>query len=376
MNKFEFVGEIRPLKDSANFKALDIKDFPSGWQNKRLRFNMICGCNRHTLETAAGGWKDESKNVIYTFSAGSNGQRGQSMKVQWAERNDPEIIAQVANFRKFVVDLNMPGALKAAQDAGDDAAVELAKKRRKEFIAEADFVDYMAKLVNSDKIKGLKFKVVGAVEFQYNAVKGQFYRTFKVQKVYRAADDAQPSSDGTMDIFFTADCVSDMDFAAKKQYYVSGYTDFYDNIFKKTLFAPIQLVIDGNGDEKATKLAEGLRLKFAKAEEGKVRKIAVNILHLNGAQTRTITYDDLSEDEKESVDFGLVSLEELIRQYNREIIGERVVETRVIGLAKGYAAGSIEAPWEVSDLAEPVMETEDVVEDIFSDDGGDDIFDI
>lgn len=366
--KIEFTGTIKPLKDGANFKAYDVREFKSGWQNKRLRFNMICGNNAHIIEASSGGWKDEARNVIYTFSAGTNGQRGQKMQVKWADRNDPEVLDKVANFRKFVVDLNLPGALKAAQDAGDDAAIEMAKKRRREFIAETDFVDYLAKLVSSDKIANMKFKVVGTIEYQYNAVKGQFYKQFKVQKVYRAADDAVPTSTGTMDVYFTADCVSDMDFETKKQYYISGYTDFYDSNFKKTLFAPVQLVIDGNGDEKAAKFAEGLRLKFAKAAEGEVRKICVNVAHLNGAQTREITYDDLSADEKESVDFGLVTLEEMIRQYNNNIIGEKVTATVVTGLAKGYAAGSVEAAWDVSDLAEPTMEVADEVEDIFSDD--------
>lgn len=360
MNQFSFVGEIRPIKDSANFKGYETADFQSGWQIKKLRFNMICGDNRHLVEMSAGGWKDTSRNVIYTFSAGENGNKGEKMQVKWADRQNPDIIAKVANFRKYVVDLNLPGALKAAQEAGDEEAIEAAKKRRKEFISEVDMVEYLYKLVSSDKLKGIKFRVIGNIEYTYSANKNQFYRSFTIQKVYRAADDAEPASIGTIDTYFSKGCIDDSAFDENKKYYVSAYTQFYENNnFKANIFAPIQLVIDANGDDKAAKMAEGLKKKFEKADSDEVRKICVAVKFLDGAQRRDISYDDLTDDQKESIEWGLTTLEDIKKELNNGVYGDHITATQVIGLARGYSGGSVDTAYTVDDLALPTIDAEE-----------------
>lgn len=373
-NQFSFIGEIKPIKSTDKFQAYEERTFGSGWLIKRLRFNMICGDNRHLLEISAGGWKDTSKNIIYTFSAGTNGAKGDKLQVKWADRNNPDIVAKVANFRKFVVDLNLPGAAKAAEESGDEAAIEMAKKRRREFISEIDFVDYLNKLVNSDKIANMKFRVIGNVEYTYSASKNTFYRSFVIQKVYRAADDAEPTSIGTLDVFFGEGCIDDSAFEDKKKYYVSGHTMFYENnTFKKDIFAPIQLVIDANSDEKASKIAEGLKRKFDRAEGDEIRKICVGVAFLDGAQRRKIEYSDLTDEQKENIDFGLTDLETIARELGGNVMGERVTETRICGLARGYSGGSIDTVYTVDDLALPAIET---VEEAIDDDNDEfDIFD-
>lgn len=376
MNQFSFVGEIRPIKDSANFKGYEETSFNSGWQIKKLRFNMVCGDNRHLVEVSAGGWKDANKNVIYTFSAGKDGEKGEKMQVKWADRQNPDVIDKVANFRKYVVDLNTPGALKAAQEAGDEAAIEAAKKRRKEFISEVDMVDYLNKLVNSDKIKGIKFRVVGNIEYSYSVNKNQFYRSFAIQKVYRAADDAESASLGTIDTYFGKDCIDDAAFDDTKKYYVSAHTQFFENNnFKKNIFAPIQLVIDANGDDKAAKIAEGLKKKFDKIEGDEVRKICVAVKFLDGAQRRDISYDDLTDDQKESIDFGLVTLQDIAREMSDGVYGDHITATQIIGLARGYSGGSVDTVYTVDDLALPTLNVEEDKSTATTDDL-DDEFDI
>lgn len=375
MNQFSFIGEIRPIKDTDKFKGYEETGFNSGWQIKKLRFNMICGDNRHLVEMTAGGWKDASRNVIYTFSAGEGDKKGEKMQVKWEDRQNPDIIAKVANFRKYVVDLNLPGALKAAQEAGDEAAIDAAKKRRKEFISEVDMVEYLHKLVNSDKLKGIKFRVIGNIEYSYSANKNQFYRSFAIQKVYRAADDAEPASLGTIDTYFGKDCIDDADFNDAKKYYVNAHTQFFENNnFKANIFAPIQLVIDANGDDKAAKMAEGLKKKFDKIDGDEVRKICVAVKFLDGAQRRDISYDDLTDDQKESIDFGLVTLEDIAKELSGGVYGDPVTATQIIGLARGYSGGSVDTVYTVDDLALPTINAD--VEDDKDDVDIDDDFDI
>ena len=56
---FEFVGTLKAIKDSDKFKGYEDKSYDSGWISRKLRFNMICGTNRHMLSVDGGKFADE-----------------------------------------------------------------------------------------------------------------------------------------------------------------------------------------------------------------------------------------------------------------------------------------------------------------------------
>ena len=82
---FEIVATLKAIKDKDNFHPYEVKDFDSGWQNVKYRFNAISGTNRFMLEIGGGKWKDDSKNKIMTFSRAVDGKKSEKMDVAWAD---------------------------------------------------------------------------------------------------------------------------------------------------------------------------------------------------------------------------------------------------------------------------------------------------
>ena len=67
MNRFEFIGTLVPCKETENFKPFEVRRFPSGWNNKTLKFNVVCGSNRHMIQASALYPNDIEKSTINTF---------------------------------------------------------------------------------------------------------------------------------------------------------------------------------------------------------------------------------------------------------------------------------------------------------------------
>ena len=81
MNTFEFVGKLVPCKETDNFKPFETKKFPNGdWGMKSLKFNAVCGTNRHTLEISELiNMANPDSQKIYTFSKGGQDDSGNAV---------------------------------------------------------------------------------------------------------------------------------------------------------------------------------------------------------------------------------------------------------------------------------------------------------
>ena len=112
-NTFEFVGKLSIGKESEKFKPYTTESYPSGWTNNKLLFNVVAGDNRHMLESK-GGYFANGEGKIYTFSKGGkdaegNQIKGEKLEILWKNRFDPKQIEKVAEFKKFVIDLEEYG---------------------------------------------------------------------------------------------------------------------------------------------------------------------------------------------------------------------------------------------------------------------------
>ena len=113
-NTFEFVGKLSIGKESEKFKPYELTSFASGWGKGRLLFNVQSAENRHML-TVEGMYKEDGTGTIYTFTKGkvdpttSVKTKGEPLQVKWKDRNKPEIIEKVAEFKKFVIDFEKQG---------------------------------------------------------------------------------------------------------------------------------------------------------------------------------------------------------------------------------------------------------------------------
>ena len=367
---FEIIATLKAVKDGDNFKAFEVRDFDSGWQNTRYRFNAISGNNRFMLEIGGGKWKDDKKNKILTFSRAEAGKKPEKLEVKWEDRKNPEIIDKVAGFRIYTCNLLTFDERTALEkeDKEDEA-----KKKNHQFLEKTEFATLVKKVIDSGKYTDAKFRILGTVDFQYSESKDQYYRTLSVDKMYKVSDDTPYKAEMTINTFYTEDAIDDESYDENKKMLFNCYTDYYFSSIKENRFVPMTLVINGNGDEKAEKKALAFKKKLtAFDDEATVRKCGLVCQMIDGAEEQAITYDDLDEDTRDNIDMGLIELEDAIKALGGSMYGDRITEYRVQSLARNSAKGSEATVYTEEDLKRlPVVSDEEDV-NIFDDEDEDD----
>lgn len=375
-NTFSFVGYLKPVKYSENRKSFETKVYDSGWMSERLRFMVQAGDDTHFCEINAGKWKDDSKNVIYGFTRGENGKKGEPFQIPWSQRNSQEMIEKSAGFKIMTVDLDTFQHRKDVEDSGDAEAIAKSHSKRKHFLAGTEFCEYVNKLVNSDKIANVKFRVNGNVTYTYSEKNDRYYSTYEVTKIYRVDDSIEPSSEVNIDFYFGKDCVDADDYDETGHAIVNGWTPFYDGNTKKNWYCPITLAMRFGTDDKGKKQLKGWKKIFDKFEDEEIRRIVLTCDQINGAQKVDISYDDLDEDTRDNIDFGIISLEDVIKDLGGQMYGDRIQEIRINKPGRGFTKGSETTMYTIDDMNQkPVREIAAKVEDNDEEDEDIDLFD-
>ncbi len=395
-NNFQFTGKIAIGKDSEKFHPIERKDFTSGWMNTTVKFNCISGTNRVLCVAQGGKWKDDKKNSVKTFSKSTtdaNGKvtKGEKIEIPWAKRFDEDQVARVAGFKKFVVDTDdykkrykLQDLVEAFEkgtatneqmeelgiDSIDDAktALDKSKAKRKEFISEWDFAEYMIKVAQSEKMKDKLFNISGDYEVQYNSEKDRFYVNYHVNRVTLAAEDAEPKTELKIDFFYGEDAWDDSSYEETGRVLVNGWVSYYDGNVKKNGFQNITVVIREENEKKRN----ALKRKFS-VDEG-IKQIGLTLSVIDGADVIELTMDMLDEETREDIECGLLDFDEVKRELGGRAIGDRISELRFGELTpkKNVAQDTIYTADDMHPAREDVIEdddeNEDVVTDIFDED--------
>ena len=399
---FNFTGKIALGKDSEKFHPIERKEFSSGWMNTTVRFNCVSGTNRVLCMTQGGKWKDDKKNTVKTFGKSTtdengNVTKGTTIEIPWAKRFDEDQIDKVAGFRKFVVDTGdykmrykLQNLVKAfengtvtdemMEDVGFDnlddvkTALEMSQAKRKEFISEWDFAEYMVKVAQSEKMKNKLFNISGNYEVQYSAEKDKFYTNYHVNRVTLAADDTEPKTEMKVDFYFGEDAWDDSTYDETGKCIVNGWLSYYDNNLKKTGFKNTSIVVREN-DEKTRNT---LKRKFTCDDE--IKQIGLTLSVIEGAEFVEITIDMLDDETREDVECGLLDFDEVKRELGGKTAGSRVSELRFAELTatKNKVQDTAFSINDMHPAREDVVEEVDdedknVVVDIFDDDLDDDL---
>lgn len=397
---FEMTGKLSIPKETEKFHPDTEKTYDSGWTRKQLMFNVACGDNRHMLTVTAGAFGD-GHGDIYSFTKGSvdengNKVKGESIKIPFKERLTSPKLAEIAEFKKFIIDLEKPGRRykleKAAEkikegtsltdeelkeidlksEADVNAELEKSNKRRHEYISEWDFIDMIKKVINSDKYKDKKFFIRGNGEYQYSDKNERVYESYVPNRIYLAADDAEESSTATINILFNSESLDDMSVEEKGKYYVNGYMMEYDNNRKGNIAVPVTITIpvpSDDADEKAKGRAESLKHKFM-VDDDKFYEYGAICNMLNGAQKTEITEDMLTEEQKSDLDWGLITMDDIREELGGNVYGERIREYQIVKPARGFTKGRKETIYTEDDMVVKSIEetVPDDVDDLFEDD--------
>jgi hypothetical protein len=391
-NTFTFVGTAKIPKASEKFTPYSEKDYrTSGWTNRDLKFNVICGNNRHILEVRDGHWTDGHGNVFTlgksTRDKDGNFVHGEKLEIPWADRFNPDQISKVAPFKKFIVDLNNPETRNKFYSALPDfksgnmtdeelsyfncssiddfnKIIEGYNKHRREFLTGFDFAEFVYKILKSGKLDKVKLHITGDIAITHDDRPDHegFYRHYIPNRIRIADQDEPETSEGSIEIYYNKNSLDSGSLDEKGKYYVHGYTFSYDSNRKKQIPCPVVLSINAKGnpndpEDKTEKWAEIFKKRFTIQNDDSVKwkYIGVKVDLLEGSQEVEITDDMLSQNEKEMLALNLITKEDILKDRGGKIYGDIVREDIIKGYARGWLVGPKPTNYEDSDFILPPL---------------------
>lgn len=402
---FEMTGKLSISKETEKFHPYTEKTYPSGWVRKQLLFNVTCGDNRHMLTVTAGAFADGHGDIC-SFTKGGvdengNKVKGESIQIPFKERLTSPKLAEIAEFKKFIIDLEQPGRRYKLQNMADKihegkeltdeelkevgleskddvtTALEKSNKKRHEFISEMDYIDFIKKVIDSEKYKDKLFFIRGNGEYQYSDNQQKVYESYIPTRIYLAADDAEPSSTATINIIFNSESLDEMSVEEKGKYYVNGHMMEYDQNRKANIPVPVTIVIPvPEDDEKGKKKAEAFKHKFM-VDDDTYKEYGAIVNMLNGAQKTEITEDMLTDEQREDLDLGIITMDDIRAEIGGNVYGDRIREYQLVKPARGFTKGRQDTVWTDEDMIiKPIEEAIPDSEDLFENEVVDDDDDI
>ena len=229
---------------------------------------------------------------------------------------------------------------------------------------------FIKKVIASEKYKDSLFFIRGNGEYQYSDTQQKVYESYIPNRIYLAADDAEPSSTATINIIFNKDSLDDMSVEEKGKYYVNGYMMEYDQNRKENIPVPVTITIpvpSDDADQKAKKRAEAIKHKFI-VEDDSFKEYGAIVNMLNGAQKTEITEDMLTDEQKEDLDLGIITMDDIRSELGGSVYGERIREYQFMKPARGFTKGRQDTAWIEEDMViKPIEEEIPEEENLFED---------
>lgn len=342
MNTFKFVGQIKKLDEKNDRKYIETKKLDSGWIIKRVKFRMNCGETSQFVDVSGGKWDDESKNVVYTYmtkEGTTNDKSVEKAQVAWNDRFKADIIERVPHYRRYTIDLASDKLRKKLTEEGKTEEATALADKKYVYISVYDFVSKVEELLTSGAFGDKNYVVTGTVECNYTFNKqgeATHYFSFVPTNIYLASENDEPSSVGKIDFYYNPDnylgYVND-----KGDIPVSGYMQYYDSMAKGSYFAPRTLFLK-NGYEKNEGLKNLLSKQSDATDGAEVVVLGLDVEYYNGSPKVDITIDDLQKDDKDLIEWGLKTFEDIKKEKGDKVYEDRVSCIYIQNIARGYSA--------------------------------------
>lgn len=347
-NNFKLIGKIQLGKETEKFKPYKVSKSAKGWIGHRLSFGLKNITGFHNLELFAG-YMEDGTSLIYCIQKKENySDETVKLQIKWEDRNNPEIIEQVSDYNKMSIKIN---------------------EEEKVYISGYDFLEDVYKLLQDENMKDKTFCITGDVEYQ--EYEGKVYRKLHPRHIELVSDDTKQTSLLNLELYYTKNAVATELFEDTKKYFVDTYVAQYDSELKEDVYMKEEVVIDVSkaqtpAQEKAFDI---IKNRFVVEEEDKVIKLGVKAILVNGREKKQITMDDLTDEERDLIECGLATFEDLAAEYGNQINGDSISEIKVVGFGYGYNKGSQETGISPSRLSKVNDELDDMFDnDMFGDD--------
>lgn len=321
-SRFSFCGTPVIPKQKADSKRpfckeISKKDEKTKETKKMLSLNF--GIKENEMNMAFVEAFDSQQKVIKTMDVDN-----EKLDVDWDDRFDEDIIANVANYRKYIVDL------------GDDHG------GRQEFITAYDMIEHLREyLPDYDG----RVVVTGQFTRDWYGKKKMYFSKFRVQNVFAAPEERKNRLLLTMDLFYNKASLDDSDFDENKKMTLDCYIEQYINKDEGRKYVPIQVVFSGAkydlDNEKHKKLFD-YKMKYIKVRNKNMVHIPWEIVLLRGAEEAEFDESMLTDSQREQVELGIKTVDDFRPKGN--VYGDRIDEFRLFEpkLEGDYADGVLE----------------------------------
>lgn len=325
MNAFRFVGKLE-------FNAIDSK-------NPYIRFGQTKkGADYCTLSFSVAPTKNNRAYVErygqVEKSIKTKDTDGNDIEVAWDDREDKDVIAKVARYKRYTVKL--------------DGVYH-------EFISAYDFNKYVEE--SMELLKGKVCVVTGGVSI--NIYKGKISFRYQVQNIRELGENEEIEQKLVVrfDTFYRKEDVDLVDWNSNKEIAINAYTYQFiekkdgNNVFK---YIPTTFYINLANEENEKKVAfylkqfgivlDGSSIK-TKIKDSEVVSLPVRCEYINGSQEVPFDENSLTDNQREMIELGLKTLDDF--KPNGSIFGERIVKFYAIDIdardkyADGYLVESI-----------------------------------
>lgn len=339
MNTFRFVGKIKKVEDKKDKKFIETLTFEkSGWELTRIKFRLNTEDAGEWLEISGGKFKDDSKNTVYTqfVKEGSTNKRDvENAQVKWAERFDPAVVEKVPDFRKYTIDLASDKIREALIKEGKNEEASALAEKKYVYISTYDFAKKFEELLTSGAFGEENYVITGTIEYSYSPTKNTYYRNFVPTNIYKASADEAVGCFGKLDFYYNKETVVG-EATESGDIPLTGNIQFYDKMSKKYYFAETVLLIRNEMQNK-----DGLVKMFQKMgdADAEILVIGLNVKFFSGSPKTEINVDELSDDQKQLIEWGVKTMEDIIADMGGQAYGDKVSVIYVEKLSRGYANG-------------------------------------
>ena len=335
-SRFNFVGTPVLPKEKADSKrpfCKEINKTDPKTKRKRKMFSMSFGVKESDMNMAFVEVFGSEQETILTMDTDN-----EKIEIDWGDRLDSDTIEQVANYRKYTVDL------------GDDFG------GREEFITEYDMILHLKEWLPQYQGKVL---VTGQFVREYYAKNKRYYNRFRVQRVFAVDEDTKSRLSLTLDLFYNKDSIDKSDFDETKKMTLSAWISQYINKDEGNKFVPIQLVFsaakyDLDENDRHKKLFK-YKMGYLEVKNKTMVHIPWDIVLVRGAEEVEFDESMLTDAQKEQIELGIKDIDDF--RPRGGAYGENIEEFRLFDpkLEGDYTEGLIDTEIKFSEFEEDIF---------------------
>jgi hypothetical protein len=357
-NTFEFIGDVQTAKDKTKIMSVS-QNATKTWETTKVTMGIKKEQTNSVFLDVKAGTRPDGSGIVYAM-----GVDGTTMKIPFKDRKNPDYLDLVADFSKYVVDLetdedvkseytklrfqisNIQKKIKDGTATDEDKAnvVEYRQKykalatNRHEFISQLDFVEFIG--INMDTLKECRVKVRGNYSPSYS--NGKSYLSYEPRSIEVARADEGNKLEVYLGLFFGRDAITIED----NTMFIDGYVLSRDSYAGADRYFRTKLLTRNAAAFDAFKT-------FLGTKEKTYQQLAVVCEAYNGANQKEFTEDDLTDAQKMAVSLGMATIESF-RPAGGFVLGNNISELRLImPLLKGdFASGAVDTGMKEEEILE------------------------